>query len=474
MTNLLIFLKFRKTSFFPVCSFLAIIVLCTGNLLAQDGETELSRSEINEFVEKASQYLIEDYVFKDIGEEVAEHITRRLKEGAYDTISTKVSFASVMTDEIQSISHDKHMRVRLRQQRQPIYSNSDPLVDQYLQTLQGHDENFGFLKVEVIENNIGYVDFRYFASPSQAEDRVAAVMAFLKYANALIFDVRQNGGGNPEMVQLICSYLFNKKIHLNSLYWREGDRIVEYWTLDEVDGDKMPELPVYVLTSNRTFSGAEEFTYNLKTRKRATIIGETTGGGANPGGVRSITEHFGLFIPTGRAINPVTGTNWEGTGVEPDIKVSADSALVVALEEAGISAQKYRDMKIDKAKSLIAEINSTEVEVEKLIRVGKMSEATDTFFKILDLGKEQKILTEMNINRLGYDYLRQNKYETALIVFKYNVKAYPGAFNTYDSLGEAYMKLERKEQAIQNYEKSLELNPKNNNAINTLEKLRDN
>jgi C-terminal processing protease CtpA/Prc len=134
------------------------------------------------------------------------------------------------------------------------------------------------------------------------------------------------------MVALICSYLFGAEpVHLNSLHWREGkgERVEEFWTRKEVAGKRYAK-DVYVLTSNRTFSGAEEFSYNLKNLKRATLIGETTGGGANPGGVVRLAKHFGAFIPRGRAVSPVTKTNWEGTGVEPDVKVSADQALVTA------------------------------------------------------------------------------------------------------------------------------------------------
>src|SRR5262249_22574655 len=119
-------------------------------------------------------------------------------------------------------------------------------------------------------------------------------------------------------------------VHLNSLYWRKGDRTEEFWTRKALDGKRYTGKPVYVLTSARTFSGAEEFAYNLQSRKRATIVGETTGGGAHPGGVRPINDHFAMFVPTGRAINPVTGTNWEGTGVKPDVAVRADEALETA------------------------------------------------------------------------------------------------------------------------------------------------
>jgi C-terminal processing protease CtpA/Prc len=143
--------------------------------------------------------------------------------------------------------------------------------------------------------------------------------------------MRSNGGGNPQMVALVSSYLFGPEpVHLNDLYWREGDRTEQFWTRKEVAGKRYLNKDVYILTSKRTFSAAEEFTYNLKNLKRATIVGETTGGGAHPGGGFRITEHFGMFVPTGRAISPITKTNWEGTGVTPDIDVPADQALVVA------------------------------------------------------------------------------------------------------------------------------------------------
>ena len=161
-------------------------------------------------------------------------------------------------------------------------------------------------------------------------------MNFLANADAIIFDMRQNGGGHPGLIQYICSYLFDAPTHLNSLYWRQGDRTEEFWTLDDVPGPKMPDVPVFVLTSSYTFSGAEEFSYNLQTRERATLVGETTGGGANPGGRMPVNQRFGIFIPTGRAINPITGTNWEGIGVVPDIAVDADEAYDTALAMAWV------------------------------------------------------------------------------------------------------------------------------------------
>jgi C-terminal processing protease CtpA/Prc len=155
-------------------------------------------------------------------------------------------------------------------------------------------------------------------------------MGFVAHTDALIFDLRQNGGGDPAMVTFIASYLFDKPTHLNDLYNRKEDSTQQFWTLSYVPGERLAKQPVFVLTSKRTFSGAEEFCYDLKNQKRATIVGETTGGGAHPVGGHPVADYFMVGVPFAKAINPITKTNWEGTGVEPDVKVSAADALTTA------------------------------------------------------------------------------------------------------------------------------------------------
>jgi len=180
---------------------------------------------------------------------------------------------------------------------------------------------------------VGYLELRSFGFEAEwIGDAAAAAVAFLANTDALIVDVRRNGGGSPGMVAFVSSCLFGAdSVHLNSLYWRPGNRTEHFYTRTRVPGVRYgPERPVYVLTSRRTFSGAEEFAYNLQTRQRAVIVGDTTGGGAHPGGLQRVTDHFGLWVPTGRAINPITKTNWERVGVRPDVAVSSDQALRTA------------------------------------------------------------------------------------------------------------------------------------------------
>ena len=157
-----------------------------------------------------------------------------------------------------------------------------------------------------------------------------AAMNFLSNVDAIIFDLRENGGGDPKMIALISTYLFGKRTHLNDLWERKGDATDQYWTLPYVPGKRLEDKPVCVLTSKQTFSGAEEFSYNLKNLKRATLVGETTGGGAHPVSGHRIDDHFMIGVPFARAINPISKTNWEGKGVEPDVKVTASDALTTA------------------------------------------------------------------------------------------------------------------------------------------------
>jgi hypothetical protein len=263
------------------------------------------------------------YVFPEVASRMGEDLRTRLKAGEYATTDAR-SLARALTRDLQAVSRDKHVRVVLA---------ADHAARMQQMVAPG---NHGIGRAEILPGNIGYLEVHSFLGRGPGvEQAIARAMTALAGAEALIIDLRANGGGNPQTVARLSSYLFEGKVHLNSLYWRERDRTDEFWTTDEVDGARFGKSkPVYVLTSAKTFSGAEEFSYNLKNLKRATLVGERTGGGAHPGDVRRLNERFAIFVPTGRAISPVTGTNWEGTGVIPDVEVPAGEALDRALELA--------------------------------------------------------------------------------------------------------------------------------------------
>ncbi|HXG66674.1 MAG TPA: S41 family peptidase, partial [Blastocatellia bacterium] len=287
----------------------------------------------SEVIEAIIKNLNESYVFPETAKKMEAALRERVQKKEYDNITSAKAFAQTLTTHLQEVSKDKHLRVRYSHEAIPVRESREPSpeeIERFRQ--QGRLTNFGFEKVERLGGNIGYLEMRGFFSAQMGAETAVAAMNFLANTDALIIDLRRNGGGDPAMVALVTSYLYDgEPVHLNDLYFRPDNSTHQWWTLPYVPGKLYgSKKDVYVLTSNRTFSAAEEFTYNLKNLKRATIVGETTGGGAHPGGGRRLSEHFGMFVPTGRAINPISKTNWEGTGVEPDVKVPADQALKTA------------------------------------------------------------------------------------------------------------------------------------------------
>jgi len=319
-----------------------IIILIAISSIAAQSQTFINKGEKIgdeqklEAITNISKILNENYVFPDKANEMGTLIQQKLNSNEYDKISDPMLFSEQLTKDLQSVSKDKHLRVMYNPKEALELSKSSAShkmkeeVDE--NTIQMMEyENYGFKKIERLNGNIGYIDFRNFYPSQYSKSTVAAVMGFLANCDAIIIDLRQNGGGDPDGVRLICSYFFDANpVHLNDLYNRPENKMEEFWTLKEVEGKRMPDVGLYVLTSNYTFSGAEEFAYNLKNLKRATIVGETTGGGAHPGDVMAVNSNYVMFVPNGRAINPITKTNWEGTGVTPDLEVPQDKALEIA------------------------------------------------------------------------------------------------------------------------------------------------
>jgi len=319
-----------------------IIILIAVTAMAAQSQTLINKAEKIgdeqklEAITNISKILNENYVFPDKAKKMGMLIKQKLNSKEYDKISDPMLLSEQLTKDLQSISKDKHLRVMYNPKEASELSKSsashkmkEEVDEQTIQMMKY--ENCGFKKVERLGGNIGYMDFRNFYPSRYSKATVASVMGFLSNCDAIIIDLRQNGGGDPDGVRLLSSYFFDSNpVHLNDLYNRPEDKTEEFWTLKEVEGKKMPGVDLYVLTSNYTFSGAEEFAYNLKNLKRATIVGETTGGGAHPGGVIAVNDNFVMFVPNGRAINPITKTNWEGTGVTPDIEIAQDKALEAA------------------------------------------------------------------------------------------------------------------------------------------------
>jgi C-terminal processing protease CtpA/Prc len=326
----------RKSPFFYLLALLLASLLTAPSNLAQTGQQPditMDAATRKEVIEGLLKNLNEYYVFADVAKKMGQAIRQRLQRGEYEQVTSAAELAKTLTAHLQEVSRDGHLNVRYSRDRIPAEGGRQEPGPEELERAryQGALRNFGFEKVERLPGNVGYMDVRGFGPGEWAGDTAVAAMAFLANTDALIIDLRNNGGGGPDIIVLLSSYLFGgEPVHLMDTFWREGDQTIQRWTMPYIPGKRYLNKDVYVLTSNRTISAAESFTYGLQSVKRAIVVGETTRGGAHPGAMRRINDHFAVFLPNGRAINPVTKTNWEGVGVKPDINVSAEQALKTA------------------------------------------------------------------------------------------------------------------------------------------------
>ena len=271
------------------------------------------------------------YVYPDVARKMADALLSHEKRGGYDSVTKGRAFADLLTDQLREVSPDYQLSVVFSPQILP-----DPMV--FPPEFMAREPEFmrlsncTFENVEILPHNIGYLKFNSFPDPALCEATATAAMAKLNDADAIIFDLRHNGGeeDSPKMVALIATYLFDHPTHLNDVYNRSENSTEQFWTLPPIPGNNLADKPAYVLTGPGTYSGAEEFSYDLKMLKRATLVGQTTVGGAYVTSGHRINDHFAISVPFARPINPISKRDWQGTGVEPDVKVKAADALDTA------------------------------------------------------------------------------------------------------------------------------------------------
>lgn len=300
---------------------LVYLLLLATPALAQDfGKNEKSR-----IIDSISQKLKTLYVYPEVAEKMSKQLYTNAGNGQYANIKDPIAFADRLTTDLLAVSHDKHLRVYFDPrpiEKHPVMENNPDIA---------RAKNFGFKEVRILDGNTGYLNLSYFEDPAIGGATAATAMNFLSNADAVIIDLRNNGGGSTDMVQLLASYFFEGEPQpLTDIYWRPTNHLTQYKTLPYVPGKKMPRVEVYLLTSQQTFSAAEDFSYSLQNLKRVTIVGETTGGGAHPIEQAEASDHFFITIPEGRSISTITKTDWEGTGVKPDVQVAAKDALLTA------------------------------------------------------------------------------------------------------------------------------------------------
>jgi hypothetical protein len=339
--------------------------------LPDDGSLAAEQMSGRAIVTTALSLLRANYVFPEVAEQAATAVEARLATGEYDDLD-EITLTQLLTRHLQDVTGDLHLRLWLGGSppehgpggpgpgpggpgpgpggpgpgpggpgRRPGLDRAEPgerdshEVRRLAMRRKGRMDNFGIRRVERLDGNIGYLDLRRVAMAANAGPAVAAAMELVAGTYALIFDLRHNGGGAPDGVALWCSYLLKEEpTHLNDIFHADTGETRQFWSLPYVPGTRYVDRPVYVLTSSHTFSGGEELCYNLQALGRAELIGETTGGGAHPTRGFPVSRAVMIGIPFARSVNPVTGTNWQGTGVVPDVAVPEDEAYDVAYAKA--------------------------------------------------------------------------------------------------------------------------------------------
>lgn len=273
------------------------------------------------------------YVFPERAEEIGRALRPRLTDGTYETLSGP-ELCEKVTADLQEICPDRHLRLLWSEEPQSTApEDADEGRAAFLALLR--KENQGVRRVEHMDGNVGVIDVRIVPDAQSGAEAVGAALRLVADTAALVLDLRECRGGAPDGAAMWCSYLFaDGQVHLNDVYERATDSTRQYWTASHLPGPRYLNRPVYVLTSAVTFSGGEDVAYTLQAHGRATLVGETTRGGAHPTARHPLTEHITVTVPTARTVSTVTGTNWEGTGTTPDIPCTADAALDAALAEA--------------------------------------------------------------------------------------------------------------------------------------------
>lgn len=433
-----------------------IIVLtgCTDTINAQ--LPVLSISYKDSVIQKVSQELEKRYVYPEVAKRITTQLELDKRNGYFNDMVMLNEFIDTLNAAIFRVSRDKHISITIRKDLSA--SDKDELeVDWKTRKLERRTlfrrNNGNFKSVQKLTDNIGYLDLRGFYGLDYGRYFADHAMAQLSSSDAIIIDLRNNSGGRGDMVNYLLSFFFEDQIITGKSRRRSGDSYAETVnkTPFRLKGKTIANTPIFILTSKLTFSAAEAFSYPMQVYGRATFIGETTKGGANAGDIISINEELDVFIPDVAGLpHPINNAIFEGEGIIPDIEVSSEQALQVAIEQAKIAAANYKAIMDEKAKLILDDLDEKVAAYD-----GHNEEAIIQGY--LDCRDNDIIFEEWELNSLGYQFLSSDQLDRALVILKTNTILYPHSANAFDSYAEALIQKGNIEEAILNYEKAVSI-----------------
>jgi hypothetical protein len=456
----------RKATLFGIVLW-ALFMSCF-SVFAQQVRSLTDPAYKNGVLQKIAVLIESKYVLADKAKGFADEFEAKCASGAYDSFTEAKEFAEKVTADLVAITHDKHLNFRVMVPsdvgEKAVGSLHHPVRYFRLRA----KENAGFYKLEWIEPKIGYIDLRRFYSFDQAKDLAVAAMKFLANAQAIIIDVRENGGGSGDY---LSSYFLPYPTQLSGSYSRQTGSLTEFWTRRDIGMEARLDVPLFILTGPNTFSASESFAYDMQSRKRATLVGEPTKGGAHSVDVFGIDDQFEFYISTERAVSPVTGGNWEGTGVIPDIRVPATAALDAAVVEAKKTAEAYGRDKDAGLKKTVEEMQTLADNAAGLYGEGKNQAgdaALDSLFKI---AQRAGMISEFFVQVFAYNYQSPQDEQMLFAILRKNIEFFPASSSACELLASVYASRGNKELALRYFQKVLELDPGNRNAMKMIKEL---
>ncbi|GAB5554571.1 MAG: hypothetical protein Sapg2KO_41620 [Saprospiraceae bacterium] len=403
---------------------------------------------------RISELLREAYVFPEVGEKAAAQLIKAQKNGQFKQYNDPASLAAALTKHIYESTKDKHLVVSVRNRNLTPETEEDRFAARIAERAYFRSNNAGFRSITKLDHNIGYLKMSSFYGLDIAQERADLVMSLLSTSDAIIIDLRNNSGGRGDMVDYLLGHFLGSGIEVSKATKRIGDNFrSQISKTPPLAKDKMMlEVPLYVLTNNKTISAAEGFSFGLKIHDRATFIGETTAGGANPGDLIPISDDLQFFVSDVSVTHPNNDSSWEGIGVIPDIKVTSEKALEVAMEAAKKAANQYKEKSEQAARQRLLTLES---------QINNFTTTTSTKQLVkayVDCKEDHLFFWEWELNNLGYSYLGQaQNAKLGEAILEANKVMYPISANVHDSYGDALMASDQTERAIHSYKEAVAL-----------------